>query len=150
MTLVSWYVPPPTRYLPSTHLAPQIPGFYTAGWVASGPIGVIASTMQYAFSVASIIINDHFIQPASASTTKSPFPTPLPETPERGLPDALVHAGTTNGPTPSGRHTRSGKRVVEMSDWERIDRAEVERGRRAGGKPREKFLSVREMLEVLP
>lgn len=97
--------------------------------------------MQYAYSVASLIINDHFIQPASTSTTESPFSTPLPETPEHGLPDVLVDGG-------AGGET-SGKRVVEMRDWERIDRAEVERGREAG-KPREKFLSIKEMLEVLP
>lgn len=97
--------------------------------------------MQYAYSVASLIINDHFIQPASSSTTESPFSTPLPEKPEHGLPDVLVDGG-------AGGET-SGKRVVEMKDWERIDRAEVERGREAG-KPREKFLSIKEMLEVLP
>lgn len=72
-------------------------------------------------------------EPASA--------TLLPETPEHGLPDALVIGGV-------GREA-SGKRVVEMKDWQRIDAAEVERGRKEG-KPREKFLSVREMLEVLP
>lgn len=95
--------------------------------------------MQYAFSVASLIINDHFIQPAAASSPASS--SPLPQASEHGLPDILVDAG-------AGREV-SGKRVVEMRDWERIDAAEVERGREAG-KPREKFLSVKEMLAVLP
>jgi adrenodoxin-NADP+ reductase len=95
--------------------------------------------MQYAYSVASLIINDHFIRPASASTAASD--ALLPQAPEEGLPDVLL-AGGAGG-------EGSGKRVVEMKDWERIDAAEVERGRKEG-KPREKFLSVREMLEVLP
>ncbi|KAJ9128274.1 hypothetical protein QFC24_000567 [Naganishia onofrii] len=53
---------------------PQGSGFYTAGWAASGPIRIIASTMQYAFSLASLTIHDHFIQlvnPASGSTSTS-------------------------------------------------------------------------------
>ncbi|KAJ9109293.1 hypothetical protein QFC21_000622 [Naganishia friedmannii] len=141
----------------------MVPGFYTAGWVASGPIGVIASTMQYAFSVASLIINDHFIQPAnpasgstSTSTSMSAsedaaFGSPLPTTPERGIPDALVLAGATPSAKPSTGAAPSGKQVVEMEDWQMIDRAEVQRAKEAGGgKPREKFLSVREMLQVLP
>ncbi|KAJ9107840.1 hypothetical protein QFC19_002746 [Naganishia cerealis] len=120
----------------------MVPGFYTAGWVASGPIGVIASTMQYAFSVASLIINDHFIQPSSSA-----FTSPLPITPEPGIPAALVDAGAE--PVSSAGSSRSGKRVVEMEDWNQIDRAEIARGKQAG-KPREKFLSVRDMLHVLP
>ncbi|KAJ9125633.1 hypothetical protein QFC22_000595 [Naganishia vaughanmartiniae] len=139
----------------------MVPGFYTAGWVASGPIGVIASTMQYAFSVASLIINDHFIQPAnpaSGSTASASsredtagFTSPLPTTPERGIPDALVLAGASPCTETSTGAVRSGKQVVEMEDWQMIDRAEVQRAKEAGrNKPREKFLSVREMLQVLP
>ncbi|GHJ85257.1 hypothetical protein NliqN6_1659 [Naganishia liquefaciens] len=122
----------------------MIPGFYTAGWVASGPIGVIASTMQYAYSVASLIINDHFIQPPSSNAAA--LSNPLPSSPEHGLPQALLDAGAQNASVPGGK---AGKRVVEMRDWERIDRVEVERGREVR-KPREKILSVKEMLEVLP
>jgi hypothetical protein len=43
---------------------------YTAGWIASGPVGVIASTMQRAYAVASTIMMDHFqspLPPASSS-----------------------------------------------------------------------------------
>jgi NADPH-dependent glutamate synthase beta subunit-like oxidoreductase len=39
-------------------------------------------------------------------------------------------------------------RVVEFADWQRIDAAEVERGK-SKGKPREKFATVQEMLAVL-
>jgi hypothetical protein len=41
-----------------------------------------------------------------------------------------------------------GVRVVGYDDWRRIDAAEIERGA-ALGKPREKFVSVDEMLGVL-
>lgn len=102
--------------------------------------------MQYAYSVASLIINDHFLQPSSSAT--SPPPSPLAVTPEHGLPEALIEAGTSNAPSAQGGDGKSGKRVVEMRDWEKIDKVEVERGRKVG-KPREKVLSVREMLEVL-
>lgn len=100
--------------------------------------------MQYAYSVASLIINDHFIQPP---TTTAPRASPLPTTPEEGLPEALIAAGARNASNEG--NAPSGKRVVEMPEWEKIDRVEVERGRLVG-KPREKILSVREMLEVLP
>jgi ferredoxin--NADP+ reductase len=41
-----------------------------------------------------------------------------------------------------------GVRVVSFPDWQRIDAAEIERGR-ALGKPREKYLSSSAMLEAL-
>ena len=100
--------------------------------------------MQYAYSVASLIINDHFIQPPSSNAAA--LSNPLPSSPEHGLPQALLDAGAQNASVPGGK---AGKRVVEMRDWERIDRVEVERGREVR-KPREKILSVKEMLEVLP
>jgi len=47
-----------------------------------------------------------------------------------------------------GEAEERGLRRVSWGDWERIDRAERERGRRRG-KEREKFVSVAEMLGVL-
>lgn len=101
---------------------------YTAGWIASGPIGVIASTMQRAYAVASTILTDHY---QSAPLGSSSILCPEPRL--GGTPDFVK--GST-------------KRVVELEDWKRIDEAEVERGRE-GGKPREKFVSIGEMLKVL-
>ena len=106
----------------------QIPGMYTAGWIASGPIGVIASTMQRAYAVASTILTDHYQSaPLGASSILCPEPQ------LGGTPDFI---------------TSSTRRVVDLNDWKRIDEAEVERGV-AQGKPREKFVSIREMLKVL-
>jgi hypothetical protein len=41
-----------------------------------------------------------------------------------------------------------GRRVVSYDDWIAIDQAEMSRGA-AAGKPREKFTSVEQMLEVV-
>ena len=42
----------------------------------------------------------------------------------------------------------SGLRTVDWSDWQKIDTAEKKRGK-VWGKEREKFTSIKEMLEVL-
>jgi adrenodoxin-NADP+ reductase len=111
----------------------QVPGMYTAGWIASGPIGVIASTMQRAYAVASTILTDHYQSPATSASASSSM---LNTTPELGATPDFVKDST--------------KRVVELGDWKRIDEAEVVRGQKAGGrKPREKFVSIREMLGAL-
>ena len=41
-----------------------------------------------------------------------------------------------------------GVRAVSWNDWRAIDAAEVKNGE-AGGKPREKFTRIQEMLDVL-
>ncbi|KAK0745048.1 hypothetical protein B0T21DRAFT_408102 [Apiosordaria backusii] len=40
-------------------------------------------------------------------------------------------------------------KVVSWEDWKRIDQAEIERGQKAGGKEREKFVRREDMLAVL-
>ncbi|XP_025405793.1 NADPH:adrenodoxin oxidoreductase, mitochondrial [Sipha flava] len=42
-----------------TSTVPQNPGIYSVGWLSSGPVGVILSTMSHAYQVASMI-NKHF------------------------------------------------------------------------------------------
>jgi adrenodoxin-NADP+ reductase len=102
---------------------------YTAGWIASGPIGVIASTMQRAYAVASTILTDHYQSPgmSSSGTLLNPLPDMM------GTPEFI---------------TKADKRVVELEDWKRIDQVEVRRGEEKG-KVREKFTSIGEMLRVL-
>ncbi len=112
----------------------QIPGLYTAGWVARGPVGVIASTMQNAYALSALILSDHATAPAPASTS-----TPLlSREPEAGAPPEVEHASNKSG----------NARVVSLKDWQRIDAAERERGKRVG-KPRQKFTTVEGMLKVL-
>ncbi|WVQ84453.1 hypothetical protein IAT38_006605 [Cryptococcus sp. DSM 104549] len=117
-----------------------VPGVYAAGWAARGPVGVIASTMQDAYILSSLILDDHFAtSPPSPSSPSFSTISPLPQTPEPGIPEAIRNA-----------KSRQGKVVVDLDGWGRIDRAERERAERAGGgKEREKFRRVEEMLAVL-
>lgn len=101
----------------------KVPGIYAAGWVARGPVGVIASTMTDAFGLAETIIGDH--------ATSSPT---LNVAPESGVPEVIEQG------------LREGK-VVDIEAWGRIDQAEIDRARK--GKEREKFRTVQEMLSVL-
>jgi adrenodoxin-NADP+ reductase len=93
------------------------PGLYVAGWLATGPSGVILTTMNSSFAVAHTIVND--IQSGAVK-----FDAPKP------------------GLDVKNRH------VVTWSDWGRIDKQEVENGRRLN-KPREKIVSVEEMLKIV-
>ena len=107
-----------------------IPGMYAAGWAARGPVGVIASTMHDAYALASTILEDHY----ATSRLGGEGTGPLSEVPEKGLPEE-VEKGLRDGT------------VVDLKRWKKIDEAEVSRAR--GGKEREKFTNVQDMLEVL-
>ncbi|KAI0458696.1 hypothetical protein F5B21DRAFT_402799 [Xylaria acuta] len=99
-----------------------LPGVYCAGWVKRGPTGVIASTMEDAFSTGDAIAADW--------TAETPF---LNSEESRGW---------------EGLRTEVDKdkcRVIYWDDWKKIDKAERERGLLAG-KEREKFTSTDEML----
>ncbi|GAA5877028.1 hypothetical protein JCM8547_007496 [Rhodosporidiobolus lusitaniae] len=98
----------------------RVDGLYTSGWVARGPTGVIATTMFDAFATADIVASD-----------LSSLPSPSSERPELPI-----------------EQLRGSARVVSWEDWEKIDRVEREKGREMG-KLREKFSSVKEMLDVL-
>ncbi|ODH38245.1 hypothetical protein ACO22_02466 [Paracoccidioides brasiliensis] len=113
----------------------QVPGIYCAGWVKRGPTGVIASTMTDAFATADAIAADWashiagshghaFLNSSEGGSTGVGWEGVRPEAKQLGL------------------HPTS------WEDWEKIDRAEVERGK-AAGKVREKFGRVEDMLEVL-
>lgn len=98
-----------------------IPGLYAAGWIKRGPSGVIGTNKPDSQATVGSILED------------------------------LTHLLPC--PTPSTRRVREllesrGVRFVTFEEWERIDAAEIERGK-AKGKPREKFTSVEEMLEVV-
>ena len=108
----------------------HIPGMYVSGWLATGPVGVIVSTMLDAFGVADDMLAD-WRQPDSLKHTLC----------------ASVGVNEAQLSVPTALHEQ-GKRIVSYSDWLRIDAAERERGL-ALGKPREKFLRVDEMLKLL-
>jgi adrenodoxin-NADP+ reductase len=116
----------PTNWLdPIT--AKHMPGMYCAGWVKRGPTGVIASTMEDAFSTAESIAMDW--------NNLKPFLNPKEGT-SRGWEEVKSEAAKRN------------IRRVSWKDWKMIDSAEKERGRKVG-KEREKFTNIDDMLAVL-
>jgi adrenodoxin-NADP+ reductase len=118
---------------PGSLTAGHLHGLYCAGWVKRGPTGVIASTMNDAFSSADVIVQDW--------TQDVPF-----------LND--VQGGTGRETTGLGwdgvkeEVMSRGLRPLSWADWKRIDAAERARGQKAG-KEREKFASVADMLQAL-
>ncbi|XP_047105533.1 NADPH:adrenodoxin oxidoreductase, mitochondrial isoform X1 [Schistocerca piceifrons] len=95
-------------------------GLYAAGWVGSGPVGVILSTMNNAFAVGKKIADD---LAQAKDETKPGFSAVQEIIREKGI------------------------QTVSFAGWEAIDKEEKRRGAKHG-KPREKILSVREMLEI--
>ncbi|KAK2612877.1 NADPH-adrenodoxin reductase [Conoideocrella luteorostrata] len=109
-------------------LSPQFPGVYCAGWVKSGPTGVIASTMQDAFITGEAIIQDWI---AGAKFLRSN--------------DGATAQGW------DGVKQEDGLRAdlaVSWEQWRQIDRAEKQSGKERG-KTREKFTNTRDMLTAI-
>ncbi|CAH0387068.1 unnamed protein product [Bemisia tabaci] len=96
---------------------------YAAGWLATGPSGVILSTMSNAFQTAQSIATDLKDMKIDIKSSKPGFP--------------IIKEIISKNNTP----------VVDWDGWEKIDSAEKERGK-ALGKCREKILCVKEMLEI--
>ena len=107
--------------------ARHLPGMYCAGWVKRGPTGVIASTMDDAFSTADSIAMDWY--------GKVPFLNA-----EGG--DSMGWDGVKD------EAEKRGCRRVSWEDWKKIDGAERSEGQKTG-KVREKFTKVEDMLAVL-
>ncbi|KAG4435686.1 hypothetical protein IFR05_008821 [Cadophora sp. M221] len=105
----------------------HLPGMYCAGWVKRGPTGVIASTMEDAFSTADSIAMDWY--------GKVPFLNG-----EGG--DGLGWEGAKD------EAEKRGCRRVSWEDWKKIDGVERSNGQE-NGKVREKFNNVKDMLAVL-
>lgn len=103
-----------------------MPGFYASGWLKRGPIGVIATTMADAYQTADTIIADW--------TSGRPM---------------LNDASSKEGGKPVLDLLKAkGHKTVSYKDWQKIEQKEFELGAKVG-KPREKFLTVEEMLKVV-
>ena len=105
----------------------HIPGMYCAGWVKRGPTGVIASTMDDAFSTAESITRDWY--------SHGPF----------------LNNGNGSGMGWEGvkvEAEKRGCRRVSWQGWTKIDAAERAIGQK-NGKEREKFIKTEDMLAVL-
>ncbi|KAG0328982.1 NADPH-adrenodoxin reductase [Dissophora globulifera] len=104
-----------------------VPGLYAAGWLKRGPIGVIATTMADAYQTGDTMISDW--------TSGRPMLNNSSKDKQGSKPVLdLLHA--------------RGHRTVSYQDWQKIEQKEFELGAKSG-KPREKFLTVEEMLKVL-
>ncbi|KAK6512788.1 NADPH-adrenodoxin reductase [Arthrobotrys conoides] len=105
----------------------QVPGIYTTGWVRRGPTGIIASTMMDAFDAGDNIVNDWL-----------------------GGVDFLGKEGDVKmgWEAVKREHSRIGLKAVHWSDWDKIDKAEKERGMKIG-KEREKFGTEEEMMAIV-
>ncbi|CAP71503.1 uncharacterized protein PODANS_6_1370 [Podospora anserina S mat+] len=123
----------PAHHQPHIELPHHFKGLYCSGWVKRGPQGVIAETMMDAFTTADAITED---------LTKMEKFLPEGEWGQDGKGWEAVKAEALKG--------NSNARVVSWEDWKAIDRAEIERGQKAGtGKEREKFVRREDMLAVL-
>nr|XP_041575819.1 NADPH:adrenodoxin oxidoreductase, mitochondrial isoform X2 [Taeniopygia guttata] len=101
-----------------------VPGLYCSGWVKRGPTGVIITTMNDSFDTAQSVLEDLQGGVLDVSLSREGF----------GLVESILHS--------------RGVRPVSFSDWEKIDAAEVARGK-AAGKPREKIVDPAEMLHII-
>lgn len=97
-------------------------GIYCSGWVATGPMGVILTTMNNAFVTAETIISD---------ITKEN----LIEENKPGFQVIEVILKNKNIQT------------VFWKDWLKIDKYETEQGAK-NGKPREKIVDISKMLKI--
>ena len=97
-----------------------VPGLYTSGWIKRGPTGVIGTNKVDSKETVCHLIED------------APSLKPAPNRDSQALRKQLI---------------ADGKRPITYADWKKIDDTEVARA--ADGKPREKFLTVEEMLAVL-
>ncbi|KAH7030946.1 NADPH:adrenodoxin oxidoreductase mitochondrial precursor [Microdochium trichocladiopsis] len=107
------------------------PGVYCAGWVKRGPTGVIASTMDDAFTTADVIAEDWYRGAPFMQEDRS----------------ASAQAEDSAGWDALKREVDGGgaARVVDWQAWQRIDEAEKKRGE-VVGKEREKFTRTADML----
>ncbi|KAM3592737.1 uncharacterized protein V6R79_024123 [Siganus canaliculatus] len=101
----------------------QAAGLYCSGWLKTGPTGVIATTMNNSFDTARSLVED---MDSGALDISAARPG------SQSIQDLLEKRGVKS---------------VLFADWEKIDGVETSRGEVAG-KPREKLLSVKEMLQV--
>ncbi|NXP44224.1 ADRO protein, partial [Heliornis fulica] len=101
-----------------------VPGLYCSGWVKRGPTGVIITTMNDSFDTAQSVLEDLQAGTLDVSTSREGF----------GAVGSILRD--------------RGVRPVSFSDWEKIDAAEVARGK-AAGKPREKIVEPQEMLQLI-
>lgn len=94
---------------------------YVAGWLGTGPVGVILHTMGNAFQVAKTVCES--LKTMDLSRRKC------------GFHDVSKEISPINS------------NIISWENWEKIDKYEVEQGK-LKGKPREKVCDVEKMIEI--
>ncbi|CAM1322593.1 FDXR (predicted) [Pycnogonum litorale] len=98
------------------------PGLYCSGWISTGPVGVILNTMSNSFQTGASVSED--------------------------LRNGVLGSGHKLGNEEICRIIgRKGVRPVFYEEWIRVNDEEVVRGEKVG-KPREKIVKLREMLNI--
>lgn len=100
-----------------------MPNVYASGWLARGPIGVIAQTMYDSYSVADLLMSDR-----------------------QAAPHTLAHSVAEGVPAEVAQAAKEG-RLVDWDRWKAVEEAEREEGEKRG-KRAEKFVEAERMLEV--
>lgn len=98
-----------------------LPGMYVTGWLKRGPSGIIGTNRADSIETVDALLAD--------------LPS-LRAMPKLGMEQLLPVLERRCGC------------IVRLSDWQNIDAAEIERGRKRG-KPREKFVRIEDMLSLL-
>jgi len=99
-----------------------VTGLYTAGWIKRGPSGVIGTNRPCSVETANAMMEDY--QAGKAFTPDQPDPASVVSLLEQ-----------------------KGVHWLSFEGWEKVDQAELERGK-AAGRPRVKICDAQEMLEV--
>lgn len=111
----------------------HFPGLYCAGWVKRGPTGVIASTMDDAFTTASAIAADWKSGTTFLSDAKIV---------EGRVADSAGWEGVKNE-----GESELAQCAVDWAGWKAIDSAEKDRGKQQG-KERDKLTAIEAMLPL--
>lgn len=99
----------------------SVPGLYATGWIKRGPSGIIGTNRPDAIETAASLLSD---LPLLDARPRAGFACVQPALAQRGV------------------------RIVSFADWLTIDRVERQNGVQRG-KPREKFVRLRDMLRAL-
>ncbi|GBM15867.1 NADPH:adrenodoxin oxidoreductase, mitochondrial [Araneus ventricosus] len=97
-------------------------GLYCSGWVKTGPIGVLVSTMSSSYETGDTVLKD--------------------------LANGELNDVTKGRDEILDLLKKKGVKYVTFKDWQKLDKIEQERGQ-ALGKDREKFYNVDDMLKCL-
>lgn len=100
-------------------------GLYVAGWLRTGPVGVIVNTMANSFQVAATVCSDVETKTKELNLDSS----------KQGIRGINIILKDKN------------VQVVDWSGWQKIDKYEKEAGKQRG-KPREKVCCVQKMVEI--